>query len=67
MHLKSIPEVYSREIKARAAALGMSPSDYFVHLHLKDVAQPLPGQDQAGQSQEQNQERSQSKKRKKRR
>lgn len=37
MHLKSIPEGVAREIKARAASMGMSPSQYFVHLHYKNL------------------------------
>lgn len=69
MHLKSIPEVYARAIKGRAASLGMSPSQYFVHLHLKDLAEPLPGQAFAEQGPDQNrsQSQNQSKKKKKRR
>lgn len=39
MHLKSIPDHYAREIKSRAMSLGMSPSEYFVHLYLKDIGQ----------------------------
>lgn len=37
MHLKSIPEEVAREIKSAAASLGMSPSQYFVHLHYKNL------------------------------
>jgi len=65
MHLKSIPEVYSRAIKARAASIGMSPSQYFVHLHLKDLAEPLPVEN--GTDQDRSQSQGQSKKKKKRR
>lgn len=65
MHLKSIPEMYSRSIKARAASKGMSPSQYFVHLHLNDLAEPLPAEHETDQHRSQSQ--GQSKKKKKRR
>ncbi len=51
MHLKNIPDSIARQIKSRAVAMGLSPSEYFIHLHFKclpesveeaDHAEPLP-------------------------
>jgi hypothetical protein len=41
MHLKSISEKHARDIKSKAASLGMSPSEYFVYLHLKFIAKDI--------------------------
>ena len=36
MHLKNIPNEMADDIKRKAAFYGLSPSQYFIYLHVKD-------------------------------
>lgn len=54
MHLKSIPVDAARQIKSKAAALGMSPSEYFVYLHYKNLPETNIEQEKKGNGKKKN-------------